>query len=339
MSEVFSLRYFDQDGTTHDIEHKQGSVLDTLLEKGIDVAHSCKAGLCQSCLLECREGSVPDKAKTGLKSSLADAGYFLACQCHPEAPMTVASIDAEKSRSKANVVSLERFESGVLKLRLSASDSDFAQTFAQTKGGQYFTLWKDAATGRSYSNASASSSDFLEFHIKHLENGAFSNWAATQLQVGDSIDIQGPLGTCCYSAKDQEILERPLILAGIGTGLAPLLGVLKDALSHEHQGPIEMILASKQSSAFYLVEELSTLEAQHENLSIHWLYQESSESGEKPSNARCENVYEFVKALDTEWPEALVYLCGAESFVKKMKRQCFMSGAAMNNIFADSFVH
>ena len=51
------------------------------------------------------------------------------------------------------------------------------------------------------------------------------------------------------------------------------------------------------------------------------------------------SIYDYVKDNFSEvLKESKVYLCGAESFVKKMRRQCFMSGASMSNIKADVFL-
>src|SRR6476661_7553940 len=71
------------------------SVLDALLRNGVKAAHSCKAGSCGSCLLRAAEGSVPERAQSGLKDSWKAQGYFLACVCRPESDLSVTTVGAD----------------------------------------------------------------------------------------------------------------------------------------------------------------------------------------------------------------------------------------------------
>lgn len=71
------------------------TLLDLLLRQGADVTFSCRGGSCQACLMHCRSGQVPLEAQTGLPAAVAEAGYFLACQCLPEEDMLVARPDAQ----------------------------------------------------------------------------------------------------------------------------------------------------------------------------------------------------------------------------------------------------
>ena len=60
------------------------TVLSALLEQGHNIPNSCRAGVCQSCLIQATEGDVPPEAQTGLKDTLKAQGYFMACSCKPE---------------------------------------------------------------------------------------------------------------------------------------------------------------------------------------------------------------------------------------------------------------
>ena len=67
------------------------SILDACLRHGENIPFSCRGGVCQACLLQCTEGSVPAQAQRGLAPALQAKGYLLACQCQPEASMTLAA--------------------------------------------------------------------------------------------------------------------------------------------------------------------------------------------------------------------------------------------------------
>ena len=69
------------------------TVLDALLKEQIDISHSCKQGVCQSCLSRSLDGTPPVEAQHGLKDILQQQNYFLACLCYPEQDMRISLTD------------------------------------------------------------------------------------------------------------------------------------------------------------------------------------------------------------------------------------------------------
>ena len=55
-----------------------------------------------------------------------------------------------------------------------------------------------------------------------------SGWLGTEARPGEAVRLQGPVGECFYVPGQP---EQPLLLAGTGTGLAPLYGIVRDALA------------------------------------------------------------------------------------------------------------
>ena len=102
--ETFQL----QDGET---------VLDGLLRHGVGVSYACKAGSCGSCMLQAKEGAVPQRAQAGLKDSWKAQGYFLACVCQPESDLNVAPVGAE-ARVGATIVALADLSPSVKQVQI-----------------------------------------------------------------------------------------------------------------------------------------------------------------------------------------------------------------------------
>lgn len=69
--------------------NKGENVLECLLRGGQRIPHSCKEGVCQSCIMKLVDGEVPEKAQNGLKTTLKQQKYFLACQCYPASDIEV----------------------------------------------------------------------------------------------------------------------------------------------------------------------------------------------------------------------------------------------------------
>lgn len=268
------------------------------------------------------DGDVPAKAQTSLSDAQLALNYFLSCQCVPQVNISVRRIETSALRQNAEVVEKFKLSDQVLCLRLKA---DMAYL-----SGQYVTIWKDDSVGRSYSLASLPDQDeSLEFHIKLIEGGAVSGWLNNHIQTGDHLEIQGPMGQCIYTAKP----DQPLLLSAIGTGLAPIVGLLRHALSTNHAEPIHLVIGAKQAADFYLLDRLEAICQAHSNVHLHLVTLEEA-SGE----VRQADIYAYCKQQFPSLINWRVFLCGADSFVLKMRKQCFLSGAAMKDISADPFL-
>jgi len=319
-------------GKSYSFEKGQ-TVLDTLLAADLDIPHSCKAGLCQACTLQCVDGELPASAAKSLRSNQQAMGYFLACQCAPESSLEVAPLSSLQLRQPAKIVGIEPLSDSVTSLQLKSVGDD---GMVDSRAGQYVTLWLSNGVGRSYSLASLPSDGVMEFHVKHIKGGKFSEWLRDTASLGDEIQVQGPMGLCFYDAKPEE----PLLLSCIGTGLAPMLGILRDALSRGHQGAIHVVFGAKAPSGFYALSILEALQRQHANVSLHCVSQLDGEcsSEDESVNIAVGDIYEYVTELLDKLEGAKVYTCGADSFVRKMRRSAFLSGVKMDDIFADAFL-
>ena len=300
------------------------SVLDALLRDGHDVPYGCKNGVCQSCLMKASDGELPEASQKGLTDQQKKMGYFLACSCMPENDLSVYKDNGEE-KIEGEIKEISSLNESVIKLRLKSNLKYYP--------GQFVNLWRDDAVVRSYSLASVPSlDDELEFHVRYVENGQFSDWLKQSAKQKDSIKIQGPLGRCFYSYSD-EGKDQPILLAGIGTGLAPLYGIVRDALNQGHTGQILLLVGARASHNLYLRDELKALSLKFPNFAVDFIAQNSRDGDIKQGD-----IYQEAKNIGN-LKGYKVFLCGAESFVKKMKKQCFLAGANMQDILADSFLH
>ncbi len=309
------------------------SVLDGFLRAGHhDIPNGCRAGVCQSCIMKSDSAEEITHAQIGLTEAQKTLKHFLSCQCHPKSPIGVQSTSLSSQQTEGVVIDKTLLSSNVTRLRLTA-DIDY-------RPGQYLTLWKDKNIARCYSLAShPNKQNYLELHIKHLTDGAFSSWVKSGLNIGDKIKIQGPLGKCFYTAGK----AQPLLLSAIGTGLAPILGILQDALEKGHHGAIHLLLGARSPDNFYLVDALKNLAAQNRQISLTFVYQNIPAQNNTNSEADFSfavqgDIYQYCKKTYPDMKGYRVFLCGAESFTTKMRKQCFLAGASMGDISADAFI-
>jgi ring-1,2-phenylacetyl-CoA epoxidase subunit PaaE len=59
------------------------TILDTALEKDIDLPYSCQSGVCTACLGKLVSGTVSMDVSDGLSDEEIEEGYILCCQSHP----------------------------------------------------------------------------------------------------------------------------------------------------------------------------------------------------------------------------------------------------------------
>lgn len=304
------------------------TVLETLLAAGFDIPNGCRAGSCQSCVMQRVSGEVDAAAQQGLKDSWQAQGLFLACQCRPASDLELRLPDASALRVECVLAAREALGSEVMLLRLQPQHA-----FAY-RPGQHVILWRDERLGRSYSLASvpAVDGDLLTFHIRRLPGGAVSPWLCDGLKVGERIDIQGPGGDCFYTGGDP---AQPLLLAGTGTGLAPLYGILRDALGQGHQGEIHLYHGALRGDGLYLHSTLRQMAREHANFHYHPSILEADPGADEDIP-----VEPLGPLLKRECPDLAgwkVYLCGADDLVRQLQRQCFLAGAGLQDIYTDAF--
>ncbi len=320
----------ESNGETIEVSLQENeSFLDGLLRSGHEVPHGCKEGVCQSCMMKATEGTPPESSLADLTPNQIEQGFFLCCCCIPTDTLKATALNQSTQLIEAKVVEKSALNKDIFRLRV--------ENKVDYHPGQFLTLWNANNVARSYSIASAPNTDnFIEFHIKRIENGAFSDWAWQQLNVGDAIKLQGPLGLCYYGniPKDQ-----PILLSGIGTGLAPLFGIVREALLKDHTGNITLFVGAKNSNNFYLIKELIALAEKHDNLSLFFVAQEVNKTDHPELSSIIEgNIYHEVKQRFPSLKGYKVFLCGAASFVRKMKSQCYIGGTDMKDILSDTFL-
>lgn len=307
-------------------ERLQGeSVLDALLRHGVDVSHSCKAGSCGACLLRAVDSPVPPKAQAGLKDTWKARGYFLSCSCTPEGDFTVAPADAD-TQVPATIVELVPISLDVMRVRLR-SEAAF-----EFRAGQYITLRAPIGVARSYSIASLPEDGLLELHVRLIPNGRMSQWLRAEAKLDDRVTLQGPAGDCFYLPGN---LEQPILLAGTGTGLAPLYGIVRDALRSGHRGPLRLFHGALRPEGLYLRDELAELASAHEN--FEYVPAVLAADGPPPGV----EVGEIDGVILRRFPNLTGwrgYLCGDPALVQKLKKRFFLSGMAMRDIHSDPFL-
>lgn len=306
------------------------NLLGAMLEEGIALSHGCKSGVCRSCLVVAVEGDIPEAAQVGLSAAERKQRLLLACQCAPRGDLVLADA-GERLDLPAEVVAVHRLCERVAHVQVRVEGSlDFTP-------GQFLNLVRPDGLSRSYSIASLPDEGTVDFHVGLVPEGRMSGWLLRDASPGDRVVLRGPYGKCCYD-RESTTPQEPLVLAGTGTGLAPLWGIARDALRHGHSGPITLYHGGLNTEALYWDAPLRRLADAYAN----FRYLPHVLEGEPPPGGRCGPINDAVLRADvppeTPLTHSTVYLCGAPEFVNRLRRNLFLSGCSLAKIHADAFV-
>lgn len=316
----------------HDYDcHTGETVLDALTRHGVLIPSGCRGGVCQACVVRSLNGEVPASAQGDIKDTLKAQNYFLACICKPEEDMEVGLAATEEETIAATVLEKSQLNDTIVRIRLSKPDGfDY-------RPGQFINIRVNEIV-RSYSLASVPGEPFLELHIKRVAGGFMSNWLCDTLATGEDIEFFGPAGECFYMAGRE---EQPLLMAGVGSGLAPLYGIVREALAAGHTGPIHLFHASLATQGLYLMDELRALASEHANLH----YTPCVLNGDAPEGGvvgKIDKVLADGKGSLGGYRSFLfsgyrAFICGDPLTVEAIKRTCFLGGVSMQDIYTDPF--
>jgi ferredoxin-NADP reductase len=110
---------------------------------------------------------------------------------------------------------------------------------------------------RSYSIASPPEAPALELTVERLEDGEVSSFLTGELQPGDTIQLRGPIGGhFVWSAPDR---RRPLMLVGGGSGIVPLMCMLRHRRLSGSAVPAALLYSARTREDVIYRDELAEL--------------------------------------------------------------------------------
>ncbi len=139
------------------------------------------------------------------------------------------------------------------------------------KPGQYLTLKLNVGSEslrRAYSLCSSPLTDSeLAVTVKRVDQGRVSTYIHTQLKAGDVIEVFPPMGN--FALVPDASKARHIILLGGGSGITPLMSILKSVLAAEPNSRVSLIYGNRDEESIIFKRELEALtEAQPDRLRV-----------------------------------------------------------------------
>lgn len=140
-----------------------------------------------------------------------------------------------------------------------AVPDDLAQTFKFVPG-QHLTLRTEIDgedIRRNYSICSAPHEGELRVAIKAVPGGVFSGFANSEIAAGQSLDVMTPHGSFTWSF-DQALKRKYAGFAG-GSGITPIISLIKTALRVEPQSNFALIYGNRATDSIMFLDEIAAL--------------------------------------------------------------------------------
>ena len=207
--------------------------------------------------------------------------------------------DVENTIRDAIIVSLKPED--------NTADFDFTQ-------GQYLTfrqVIEGTEIRRCYSIC-AGKGEGLKVGIKRVEGGAFSNWANDTLTPGMRLEGMLPMGNF-HTVIEPELEKNYVGFAG-GSGITPVLSILKTTLNQEPQSKFTLVYANRGVNTIMFKEELEDLKNQFmDRLTILHILETEAQDIDlfqgRVDGEKCDLLFKHwidITAMDT------AFICGPE---------------------------
>ena len=113
---------------------------------------------------------------------------------------------------------------------------------------------------RSYSMSSAPNLDsHLAVTVKRVENGIVSNYINDQVKKGDSIEIMKPMGN--FTLEPKKSAQRNIILFGGGSGITPLMSIMKSVLYFEPKSTVSLVYCNRNEDSIIFKKQIEDMQS------------------------------------------------------------------------------
>jgi ferredoxin-NADP reductase len=182
--------------------------------------------------------------------------------------------------------------------------------------GQHVDLRLTAEDGyqaqRSYSIASPPEERHVALTVERLDDGEVSPYLVGEVRVGDRLEVRGPIGGFFVWRAGE---AGPLLLIGGGSGVVPLMSMLRHRAAAGSAAPGRLLYSSRTFDEVIFRDELERLSADDRALTVALTLTRSQPQGWPGYSRRVDRRM----IADVAWPPTSspsVFVCGPTSFVE-----------------------
>ncbi|HEX9480512.1 MAG TPA: ferredoxin reductase [Solirubrobacteraceae bacterium] len=193
--------------------------------------------------------------------------------------------------------------------------------------GQHYEVRLTAPDGyraqRSYSIASSPElEDEVELTVERLEDGEVSVYMHDALEQGDEIEVRGPFATYFVWRE-----ERPVLLVGGGSGVVPLMAMLRHRRLTAPDLPMRLLYSVRTPEEVIYASELGD--------ETTLTYTRSAPPGWPGHTGRIEA--ELVSSAASGYSDGVAFVCGSNGFVETASELLLDAGFPPEQVRTERF--
>ncbi len=175
----------------------------------------------------------------------------------------------------------------------------------------------------------------LEVGIRPVEGGVFSNWAATAIQVGDTVHVMPPDGR--FTVKKARAIHRVGFAAG--SGITPILSIAATTLEEQPESKFTLVYGNRRMGSVMFNEALQDLKDRYPDrfTMVHVLSRQAQEVDLLQGRIDKQKVLDIVAALLPAPSMDEVFICGPEAMIEATEQGLQEAGVPAHRIHTERF--
>ncbi|GAC54956.1 benzoate 1,2-dioxygenase electron transfer component BenC [Gordonia amicalis] len=328
-----------EDGVTRFITCREDqTVADASYRQRINIPLDCRDGACGTCKAFCESGDYDGGIY--IEDALSDAesseGYALPCCMKPKSDLVLqiaSTSDVAKTqaaRFTGTIAGLDRLSDSTMRLEIRIENRGELAFLP----GQYVNIeipGSDRGDGepvsRSYSFANGPHEDRLIFLIKLTPGGAMSTYLTDRATRGEEISFTGPHGS--FFLREA---TRPVLLLAGGTGLAPILSMLRKMHADKSLRKVHLIYGVSSDTDLVATDEIEYFADKLPGFT--WDHCVSDPAGTAANKGY---VMSLIRPEHLYDGDVAIYLCGPPPMVEAVRKHVAEVGIEPTGFYYEKF--
>jgi ferredoxin-NADP reductase len=169
---------------------------------------------------------------------------------------------------------------------------------------------------RSYSLASPPEDELLTLTVEHVDDGEVSPYLVGDLRAGDQFELRGPIGGYFVWTAD---MGGPLCLMAGGSGIAPLMAMLRHRSRRNGHAPASLLYSSRSLGDVIYREELDLMARRDPDLRVVNTLTRKQPDGWMGHRGRLDKKL-LAEACFPPRQNPKIFICGSTPFVEDVSR-------------------
>lgn len=211
------------------------------------------------------------------------------------------------------------------------------------KAGQFLTLIVQVGGKEVRRAYSLSSSPFIDADlvvtVKRVERGLMSNWLPDNLVVDQRVRVMAPTGHFTTEYKKEN--KRHLIMFAGGSGITPMMSIIKSTLSQEPESICSLIYCNRDIDSIIFKEKLDEMQTVDQGrLHVIHVLDNAPMNWQGYSGLLNHDMLTKLSERIPDWgfDKTTFLMCGPEGMMKNVENLLSQRNISKEKIFKESFV-